>query len=232
MNESACFTTPSASLGVIIFSNLGWFCRQTFASCFNVHSFDNLEEGVSFQLLGIVHFCLLTVPFFPPFSFWSLQVFSCCIRSLPRTERLIHHITPFFSIFSSTLCCLVRPSPNTCTLFKAQWGLHFLSKASPCWPQSLFFFSSPLGLAKSGFHNVVMLLESCGWLLSGSWLLICPGSLGVPCTSTKLGTLKSYTNKCTLPGLGRDLPALEPSDFLYSLPEPQWTHVSTSRKAW
>lgn len=107
MNESACFTTPSASLGVIIFANLGWFCRQTFASCFNVHSFDNLEEGVSFQLLGIVHFCLLTVPFFPPFSFWSLQVFSCCIRSLPRTERFDTSHNPLFLhlFFNALLPC-------------------------------------------------------------------------------------------------------------------------------
>lgn len=78
-------------------------------------------------------------------------------------------------IFSSDLRW---PSSNSCTFFKALLRLLFPSEAHPASPT--LYFSFPLCSAQSGFHNLVVVVESFGWVSGVSQGLSFPGSLVSP----------------------------------------------------
>lgn len=146
-DESTCLTTPLATLPVIIFSDLGWFGRQTFASCFNVHSFDNWWERIAFRVFVNSSFLSSNHPFPSSLSrLESSELFSWSYTGSPRTELSIHCITLITAcddtspIPSPALGRLRVASPNYCMLLKAQLRLHFLSIAHPASPDLYFSF--------------------------------------------------------------------------------------------
>lgn len=157
-----------------------------------------------------------------------------CTRS-PRTKLLIHHVTPIAAwddacpIPSPALCCLRAASPNFCTLFKARLKLHFLQVAHLLAPVSIFLFLS------TSFSTVRYLIR---WLcfqshLGGFPVLYCvlpPQGAQVSPAPVQYKAPWNSTKKCSLNGLGRDLPALRLPDFLWPLPMPQQIHASLQGK--